>query len=402
MVNQANHRIISAINSREITDIQKWLQLYPNLKVVTRDGSAIYRLAIELANPNIIQVSDRFHLIKGLSEAVREEIKKVLPRQIVLDEIIVDISKKSIKERYEKTKIDINNGEKISVACKNNSIDIRIFKKLISFNEEELIKYFNDKYSEKRQANIDRKNKEIILMKELYSKGDSFTEISKQTGFDWRTVKKYIKSETYLTIDNTKRERVNSCTPYQDKIDELLLNNVKIKNIYLEIQKLGYDGKYGMLKRYISNILKSGKLTYKKILSRKDLIQLLYNPLKENKRLNRDMLGIVYEKYPIIKKLIELMYEFKSILLKIKSEKALSAWFNKAGNINLECINTFIKGCYNDMPAIVNSIKYQYSNGVVEASVNKIKLIKRIMHGRCKFDLLKSKALRLEFLRKIN
>ena len=94
--------------------------------------------------------------------------------------------------------------------------------------------------------------------------------------------------------------------------------------------------------------------------------------------------------------------EVTDTYLKIKSEKALSAWFNKAGNINLECINTFIKGCYNDMPAIVNSIKYQYSNGVVEASVNKIKLIKRIMHGRCKFDLLKSKTLRLEFLRKIN
>ena len=285
MVNHSNHRIISAINSREITDIQKWLQLYPNLKVVSRDGSAIYRLAIELANPNIIQVSDRFHLIKGLSEAVREEIKNILPRQIVLEEVIVDISKK--------------------------------------------------------------------------------------TGFDWRTVKKYINSENYLTIDNTKRERVNACTPYQDKINELLLNNFKIKNIYLEIQKLGYDGKYGMLKRYISNILKSGKLTYKKILSRKDLVRLLYKPLKDNKKIKRDMLRIVYEKYPLIKNLMELMYEFKNILLKIKSEKALSTWFNKAENINLECINRFIKGCNNDMPAIVNSIKYQYSNGVVEASVEK-------------------------------
>lgn len=114
------------------------------------------------------------------------------------------------------------------------------------------------------------------------------------------------------------------------------------------------------------------------------------------------MLRIVYEKYPLIKNLMELMYEFKNILLKIKSEKALSTWFNKAENINLEYINTFIKGCNKDMPAIVNSIKYQYSNGVVEASVNKIKLIKRIMHGRCKFDLLKSKTLRLEFLRQIN
>lgn len=214
MVNHANHRIISAINSREITDIQKWLQQYPNLKVVSRGGSGIYKLAIGLANPDIIQVSDRFHLIKGLSEAIREEIKKVLSRQIVLDEVIIDISKKSIKERYEKTKIDINNGEKISVACRNNSIDIRIFKKLLSFNDEELIKYFNDKYTEKRQVNVDRKNEEITLMKELYSKGYSFAEIAKQTGFNWRTVKKYVNIENPLTIDNTKRERLNSCLPY--------------------------------------------------------------------------------------------------------------------------------------------------------------------------------------------
>ena len=55
MVNQMNHCIISALNSRKVTDIQKWLQQYPNLKVVSRDGSNIYRLAIELANPDIIQ-----------------------------------------------------------------------------------------------------------------------------------------------------------------------------------------------------------------------------------------------------------------------------------------------------------------------------------------------------------
>ena len=249
MVNQTNHRIISAINSREITDIQKWLQQYPNLKVVSRDGSNIYKLAIELANPKIIQVSDRFHLIKGLSESVRDEIKKILSHQIIIDDVKVDISKKSIRERYEKTKNDINNGEKISVACKNNSIDIRIFKKLISFNDEELIEYFKDKYSEKRQSNIDKKNKEILLVKELYDKGLSLTEISKHTGFDWRTVKKYVKIENLLTIEDTKRERTNLCSPYQDKIKELIINNTKIKNIYLEIQKLGYEGKYGIFKK---------------------------------------------------------------------------------------------------------------------------------------------------------
>ena len=138
MVNQMNHCIISALNSREVTDIQKWLQQYPNLKVVSRDGSNIYRLAIELANPDIIQVSDRFHLIKGLSESIRKDLKNILPKQIIIDEIKVDIPKKSLKERYQQTKLDISRGEKISIACKNNIIDTRTFKKLVSFNDKQL------------------------------------------------------------------------------------------------------------------------------------------------------------------------------------------------------------------------------------------------------------------------
>ena len=402
MVNQANHRIISAIDSREITDIQVWLRQYSNLKIVSRDGSNIYKLAIELANPSIIQVSDRFHLIKGLSEAIREEIKKILPRQIILDEVKVDVPKECIKERYEKTKNDINHGEKLSVACKNNTIDIRTFKKLLCFNDDELVEYFKDKYAKKRQTNIDRKNEEIKQMMNLYNKGLSFTAISKQTGFDYRTVKKYVETDNVLTIENSKRERYNICSPYHDKITELVIENVKIKRIYLEIQNMGYQGKYGMLKRYISNLINSGTLAYKSTLSRKDLLKLLYNPLKENKELDRYRLMIIYERYPKVKKLLEFMFEFKGILLRNKSEKALSVWFDRVEKLKLSSINSFIKGCHNDMPAIINSIKYQYSNGVVEASVNKIKLVKRIMHGRCSFDLLKSKTLRLEFLRIVN
>ena len=68
-------------------------------------GWFIYKLAIELANPNIIQVSDRFHLIIGLSEVVREEIKNVLPRQIILDEDIVEISKKVLKRDMKRQKL---------------------------------------------------------------------------------------------------------------------------------------------------------------------------------------------------------------------------------------------------------------------------------------------------------
>ena len=55
------------INSRDMGDVSEWLKSFPNLKIVTRDGSIIYKNSIEMANKYIIQITDRFHLIKGLS-----------------------------------------------------------------------------------------------------------------------------------------------------------------------------------------------------------------------------------------------------------------------------------------------------------------------------------------------
>ena len=52
-----------------------------------------------------------------------------------------------------------------------------------------------------------------------------------------------------------------------------------------------------------------------------------------------------------------------------------------------------------DINAVKNGIKLKYNNGLAEGSVNKIKVIKRIMYGRNSFDLLKAKVLLHEHFR---
>ena len=42
------------------------------------------------------------------------------------------------------------------------------------------------------------------------------------------------------------------------------------------------------------------------------------------------------------------------------------------------------------------------NNGLAEGSVNKLKVVKRIMYGRNSFELLKGKLLRLELKHKVN
>jgi len=47
------------------------------------------------------------------------------------------------------------------------------------------------------------------------------------------------------------------------------------------------------------------------------------------------------------------------------------------------------------LEAIKNVIILNYNNGLAEGSVNKLKVINRIMYGRNSFELLKAKLLRL-------
>jgi len=57
----------------------------------------------------------------------------------------------------------------------------------------------------------------------------------------------------------------------------------------------------------------------------------------------------------------------------------------------------FVNGICRDIEAVRNAIIYKYSNGLAEGIVNKIKVIKRIMYGRCGFDMLKRKLLYANF-----
>lgn len=79
-----------------------------------------------------------------------------------------------------------------------------------------------------------------------------------------------------------------------------------------------------------------------------------------------------------------------------------TTWINSAEKLQIEELNPYINELKNDISAVKNSIKYPYNNGLAEGSVNKIKLIKRVMYGRNSFLLLKAKLLLNEFYYQIN
>ena len=82
MVDLGSHRIIDLIPSRETADVRKWLATFPHIQVVSRDGASTYSSATTNAHPDAIQISDRFHLIKGLSEAINKYMIREFPARV--------------------------------------------------------------------------------------------------------------------------------------------------------------------------------------------------------------------------------------------------------------------------------------------------------------------------------
>ena len=83
-------------------------------------------------------------------------------------------------------------------------------------------------------------------------------------------------------------------------------------------------------------------------------------------------------------------------MLKSKNAEKVEEWIGKANNLKIRKIDKFVNGLKRDMQAVRNAIIYEYNDGLAEGSVNKLKIIKRIMYGRNKFEMLRQKVLFLE------
>ncbi|WP_143328503.1 transposase, partial [Clostridium botulinum] len=76
MIDIETHRIVDILFSRANNDVSKWLKSYPNIKVVSRDGSITYKNAISKAHPSAMQISDRFHMLKNFTEYYKQYLNK--------------------------------------------------------------------------------------------------------------------------------------------------------------------------------------------------------------------------------------------------------------------------------------------------------------------------------------
>jgi transposase len=84
---------------------------------------------------------------------------------------------------------------------------------------------------------------------------------------------------------------------------------------------------------------------------------------------------------------------FAAMMGQRTGKEQLPAWLDAVAADDLPALHSLVAGLRRDMDAVTNGLSLDYSSGQVEGNVNRIKMIKRQMFGRAKFDLLRKRVL---------
>ncbi len=411
MIDIESGKVIDLLPSREVQDVTDWLKTYPNLEVISRDGSLSYASAITQAHPEAIQVSDRFHILKNLTDAAKKYITKILKPKVEIEVLnsagdsTNDYNDKNKEEKILKVKELNEQGYSSSKIGKLLNMDDRTVKKYIEIPDNNITKTVLDSKSILHQEKVQKKLDLISEVQSLNKKGLSQNLIAKELGIDRRTVKKYLSSGFKPTNGNYGTNRNSPLKKYESDIKKLLSQGYTLKKIEEQIREKGYNGSSSAIRMYTTRerrLLQEAnlnKLQKVEFIERKWLIKLLYNPLDKVTAISKEQLNAIVTNHPEIGTIYDITHMFKETLFSRKVNE-LDKWIKEAMEVHSDEIKSFIGGIQRDIEAVKNAVRYGYNNGLAEGSVNKLKVIKRIMYGRNSFELLKSKLLKLESKRK--
>ncbi len=363
IIDSSSHMVIDMIASRERQDVAAKLTEYPNLKVVSRDGSPTYAAAITQTNPEIMQISDRFHLLKGLTEACKCVIHGLFKANIAM--------------------------EKPGSAMAQGSSEYNS-----TYWEKPVKKDATEKTHDK---NLAKKEETVSRVRALYKQGLNVSEVARQSGLNCATVKKYIQEDYDPENAGYGRKQPSKLKPYEGKIKEMLRQKYKFREIEEAIRREGYTGASSTIRMYATRerrLIKqaAGIHLNVDVLERKWLIKLLYKPIEELPGIDEELVGRFLEKNPVIQDIYDLVKSFREILFSKKADD-INNWLEEADRLGIDEITSFANGLRKDLDAVKNAASHDYNNGLAEGSVNKLKLAKRKMYGRCSFETLRKKVL---------
>jgi transposase len=364
LVDLERHRLVDILPDQSSETFASWLGEHAGVEIVSRDRSGEYADAIRKAAPGGIQIADRFHLIKNLGDVVLRVFQR---RSESLQSIPAP-----------------------------------------GPHHLQLTRLRLDREASREHARTQMRHL-FKAIRALSKAGMNKSAIARTLGIHRHTVQKYSALES-APERKPRVRKASALAPYEDYILKRFMDGChNATQIHKEIVEQGYPGAYNNIVR-ITQYLKKCEREGKPLpdsppgLSAAQAKGILIT--RPEKRTDQQALTI--ERMKVADRHVGkccLLFEEFARLFRYRddyidevaghnrAQAALQQWMEEAKGSEIPEIKAFVAKLFQDMDAVVAAMVMPYSQGQTEGRVNKLKLIKRSMYGRGKFDLLRQRVL---------
>jgi transposase len=161
-----------------------------------------------------------------------------------------------------------------------------------------------------------------------------------------------------------------------------------------ELQAQGYRGSARTLRRYLTARRRGAPPRTKPApISARRVVGLILGRPETLDVKHQQLLERVCEQCAELAVACQLARTFAAILRERRGADAFEAWATDAERSSVSELRGFATNLRRDRAAVVAGLTLPWSSGSVEGNVTRVKLIKRTMYGRSRFDLLRRRVL---------
>jgi transposase len=391
LVNLETHQVIDLLPDRTVATATTWFKKHPDIQIVSRDRGSDYAAAATAGAPQALQVCDRWHLLRNLSEYVTTFLARMRAQ----------IRKASQALTPPRQKDPLADRCKVEREALDQTHQIGREERCSRKTVLELTK----------AARAAQRLDQYQHVLELWEQGYSAYEIAPRVGISERTVRQW---RTHGIETRPRRRRPSPLDRYASYLRQRWEQGCQNgQRLYEELQEMGYPGSSRALYHYLNRwrsprAIKPPSLQSKRRwrsrkqaappagpfdeCSAKQAVWLYLRSPDTLSPTEQEQLTFLRQVHPTLEITYQLVQAF-AVMLRTHKGEHLETWLEQVRASHIPELLRFAKGIERDKAAVQAALLLPHSNGVVEGHVNRLKLIKRMMYGRAAFPLLRQRVL---------
>jgi transposase len=375
LVDLVTHRVVDLLPDRSASGVAAWLAQHPTITVVCRDRSDLYADGIRRGAPEAVQVVDRFHLVQNLRQALEAVLLNHRP---ALQAAAVGTAWAVTPAAGHAPVMTMYRG-----------------RRLKGMPQEEAPR---PPWHARWAAIYD-------AVHALRGEGTPIATMARQLGISRPTVYAYLRREAPPGPRRFQwRPSARVLTPYLPYVIRRW-RDTQADSIQLwrEIQALGYTHSARTVGRFITRLRRAGDAgqspepegspyTRPQGPSARAVSLALVRPPAKRARAAQTYLDQLCAMDAGIARAYGLSQAFLA-MVRGRRGADLEAWIAEAVHSGIEALARFARGLQDDVVAITAGLTLEWSNGVTEGQIHRLKLVKRQGYGRAGFALLRQRVL---------